>query len=256
MHWTDIPAGDINAATQRLLVALGDNADKVIADLKKKPNFVTTVANFMVNGGHQPTTSQKSARTIMGGNMFGIEEAIKHFGITPSATQLLMLSQVPFSAKVLKACKDTHILVAVFPLSILDLRRKVDPALFYSKDGDGWYQKQAFAKSEGKIGWKLIRKTPVDDSIEKNWDEQQALLGKDEMTPSAQVMTYAIIGHFLATEERLFESIYVRTSDVDSDGSRVLLGEFDATGLFVDNDWDSFRYGNLGLAGAWKSAES
>ena len=50
----------------------------------------------------------------------------------------------------------------------------------------------------------------VPDSASKTWDEQQKLLGKDEETPSARVVIYTMIGHFLSTGERLFGSIYVR----------------------------------------------
>ncbi len=44
-----------------------------------------------------PTTSQKCAREIMGKNFFGIDEAIKHFGINPTPQQLAALSEIPFS---------------------------------------------------------------------------------------------------------------------------------------------------------------
>ena len=46
-------------------------------------------------------------------------------------------------------------------------------------------------------------------------------------------MVYTIIGHYLATGERLFEHIYVRTSSVDSGGRRVGVGRFDSRGLDV-----------------------
>src|SRR5262249_53752582 len=153
------------------------------------------------NGGFEPTTSQKRAREIMSRNFFGVEEAIKHFGVNPTRQQTAMLSEVPFSEEVLTACKDTHILVAVFPISILEIRGRVDRKLFYSHE-DAWYNKQAFAKDKGETAWALIRKTPVPNSTSKTWPEQQALLTKDEETPTARVMVYTIIGHYLATGER------------------------------------------------------
>lgn len=39
------------------------------------------------------TTSQKCAREIMGKNFFGIEEAIKHFGVNPTSASNLPLFQ-------------------------------------------------------------------------------------------------------------------------------------------------------------------
>jgi hypothetical protein len=129
--------------------------------------------------------------------------------------------------------------------------RKTDNSLFYSSTG-GWYKSEKFAKNKGKVSWQLVRKTPVEDSTSKNWEEQQALLGKDEETPSAQVMVYTIIGHYKATGERLFENIYVRCSCVGSRGFRVDVGYFDSGGLNVHYYWDDNRRSDLGLSSARK----
>jgi hypothetical protein len=226
-----------------------DLAQKVIES--KDNDLAAKVVRLIVNGGFEPTTSQKRAREIMGCNMFGIEEAIKHFGANPSRQQTSALSEIPFSEATLEECKNTHILVAVFPLSILEVRGKVENNLFYSHE-DAWYNKQSFAKDKGEISWQLVRKTPVDNSASKTWDEQQALLGKNDETPKAQVMVYTIIGHYLATGERLFENIYVRCSDVASDGGRVYVGRFASGGLYVSSYWDADRDDGLGLASARK----
>ncbi|HUD04342.1 MAG TPA: hypothetical protein VMR73_02500 [Candidatus Paceibacterota bacterium] len=252
-NWTQVPAGELNAANQRLWVAIGDNAEEVTTRINTDPAFVTNIARLMVNGGYEPSTSQKASREIMGTNFFGIEEAIKHFGVNPSKQQLAALAEVPFSEEVLTSHKDTHILVAVFSLSILDIRgiarKQSDRTLFYSQD---WYDKQAFAKDKGEVGWQLVRKVPVANSTSKNWNEQQALLDKTEETPKAQVMVYTIIGHFLNTGERLFEKIYVRCSDLDSGGNRVYVGDFDAKGLYVISWSDDVRTNVLGLSAARK----
>jgi len=209
------------------------------------------LVRFWIAGGFESSLSQKRAREIMGKNMFGIEEAIKHFEVNPSREQLAALADVPFSEEVLASCKDTHILVAFFPLSLLDIRGKVESQrLFYDQS---WYNKQAFAKDRGEVSWHLVLKTPVPDSTSKNWTEQQSLLGSDDETPFARVMAYTIIGHYLATGEWLFEKIYVRCSEVDSYGQRVDLGLFDEDGLDVNSIWDNFRSDNLGLSSARKS---
>lgn len=202
-------------------------AQKVVGS--KDNELAKKVVQFIQNGAFTPSTSQGRARAIMGQNFFGIEEAIKHFGINPANRKLAYLAEVPWSEEVLAVCKDTHILVAVFPLSILDVRGHCrDQHLFLNQD---WYDSQEFAKDKGKFGWQLVRKTPVTDSTNKNWIEQQVLLSKDEETPTTQVMTYAIIGHFKATSERLFEHNYVRCADLDSDGNCVYVGRFDSVGF-------------------------
>src|SRR3989338_7146181 len=52
---------------------------------------------FIQNRGFDSSTSQKKAREIMGKNMFGIEDAIEHFGVNPSKQQLAYLAEVPFT---------------------------------------------------------------------------------------------------------------------------------------------------------------
>ncbi len=198
--------------------------------LKKAGQKVSTVSTIEL------TDSQQEAKAIMGNNFFGPEEAAKHFGARWTQDQLDALATVPFSKEALEACKDTHVLVAGYPMTLLQVRGKANKAkkgkLFYTTTG-GWYESEAFAKkTKVEVRWYLIRKKPVDNSTNKSWVDQQALL-KDETTPTACVMVYTIIGHFLNTGERLFENIYVRCSNIDSDGIRVLVGRFGASGLFV-----------------------
>ncbi len=197
------------------------------------------------------TTSQKRAREIMGKNFFGIEEAIQHFGVNPTRQQTLVLSEIPFSEAVLQETKETYILVAIFPLSILEIHGKMDSKLFYDQS---WYNKESFSKKHSEASWQLIRKTPVDNSFGKNWEEQQALLGEDDKVPTAQAMIYTIIGYYLTTNERLFKNIYVRTSSVDSDSCRVVIGYFFSVCLYSCSYFDDFRCDVLGVSSArkWK----
>ncbi len=257
MEWTKISASELNAAEQRLRVALGDNADVVVNRVNTDPEFANLVASQIVGMTKEISNKEFSslnpqwlrAREIMGKNFFGIEEAIQYFGVKPTRQQTLALSEIPFSKDVLQKAKDTHILVAVFPLSILEIRKKVDSELFYDQS---WYDKESFAEECGEVSWQLVRKTPVDNSISKGWKEQLSLVGEDDEVPSARVMVYTIIGHYLATGERLFEHIYVRTSSVDSGGDRVDVGGFGSSGLLVSNFWDGYRCGGIGVSSARK----
>lgn len=244
MKWTEIPAGELHAAEQRLRVALGEDAGKVIDKINKDSLFAYLIAEKIVEMMKEFPDKQLTslntqwlrAREIMGKNFFGVEEAIKHFGVNPTCEQLTVLSEIPFSKVVLEQCKDTHVLVAVFPLSIIEIRGKVERELFCSHE-DAWYNNQSFAKERGEVAWQMISKTPMDNSTSKNWQEQQALIAKDDEVPSAQVMVYTIIGHFLSAGERLFEKTSVRTPSVACDGFRVRVGYFDSRdGLRVNID--------------------
>lgn len=206
----------------------------------KGNNLAAKVVMLIQNGGFEATTSQKRAREIMGRNYFGVGEAIKHFGVNPSKQQLATLSEVSFTEATLEECKNTHVLVAVFPMSILEIRGKVtgNQRLFYNQD---LYNKESFAKDRGETEWHLVRKTSMPNSTIRTWQEQQALLSDKEEAPKARVMIYTIIGHYLATGERLFEHFYVRCSDVDSFGYRVDAGYFGSRGLRVFRHWDGDR---------------
>ena len=65
-------------------------------------------------------------------------------------------------------------------------------------------------------------------------------------------MVYTMVGHFLATGERLFENTYVRCSDVDSDGVRASVGDFSARGLLVYHWGDDLCLDSFGLSSARK----
>lgn len=68
-----------------------DLAQKVIDS--KDNDLATKVVRLIQNGGFEPTTSQKRAREIMGDNMFGVEQAIAHFGVNPSRQQIAALAE-------------------------------------------------------------------------------------------------------------------------------------------------------------------
>jgi hypothetical protein len=200
----------------------------------------------MAQTAHSTATDPVRARKVMDRNFFGIEEAILHFRVEPSQIQLALLANIPFGEWVLEACKKTHVLVAVFPMSILALRGTLRD--HHPLDGQDWYDAQRFATEKGGIGWMLIRKTPLDGSMSKTLQEQILLLSKDEVVPSARIVAYAAIGHLKATGERLFENASVRCADLISKGSRVFDGAFASEGLFIDHYWDDRPYSRLGVA--------
>jgi len=205
------------------------------------------------NANRRAATSEKRAREIMGKNYFGIEEAAKYFGVQPTSAERSALANIPFSRKTLESCRDTYILVAVFPLSVNDIRSMASSSMFFVASPPRWAADRfATYKGDG-ASWQLIRKTPVPNSFDKTWQEQQALLSKNEEVPAARVLVYAIIGHYLATGEQLFKGDFVRSSDINLGGYQVSVGTFGAVGLFVDFDWDGGRYLNFGVSSARKS---
>lgn len=248
MKWTDIPTGQTNCAFQRFMGSFGDNADTVVSQLNSDDVYLNRVSVLCKNNGFEPSTNQTRAREIMGANVFGVEEAIKHYGISPSGRHLAYMAEVGYSEQTLIACKDTHILSAVFRFSGLEVREKVkSKKVFYKQNKQNWYDEQPFANDKGALEWHLVRKTHVKDSMSKTWSQQQDLLLPEEETPTFQVLAYTVIGHFLATDEKLFEDVYVRCSDLDSDGHHVCV-RFLPDGFYIAYQYDDGRDDYVGVS--------
>lgn len=200
----------------------------------------------------EPTASQKRAREIMGKNCFGVEEAIKHFGVDPSKQQLAILATVPFPEAMLEERKNTHVLVAVFPISMLGIRSKVERRGL-KHIWNSWNNAEKFARDNGVVRWCLVRKTPVTNSIVKTWSEQQELLRDFEEVPSIRVMVYTIIGYnFMTVGEYLFEHVFVFCSDLSSQGSHIGVGYFNGYSLRIGHFRDSDCSINFGLASSMR----
>lgn len=215
-----------------------------------------------MNTNTRTPVGESEARTIMGDNFFGVNNALEAFSQDISAEQALHLSEIvtsdgrPMYVEELIRCRDTHLLVADIGLSILEIK-SASHDIRRSKvfDRQDWYGFQDFATHWGKGGWWLVRKNPVvgSTSTNKSFLEQCALLSDDEEIPPSRVMAYAMAGHFLNTGERLFEGVCVRCSDFDSDGLRVMVGHLSGRGLYISACWDDGRLDSIGLSAAQKS---
>ncbi|MHB9019452.1 MAG: hypothetical protein ACYC3G_01050 [Minisyncoccota bacterium] len=218
-----------------------------------------SVAEDMVyvasNGVYEPTKSQKAAKEIMGNNYFGIEDATEYFKIRPSRTQLAMLSEVPFSEETLRACKNTHVLAARFPRSILEMfANKLLRCLFGidNPEKEPWFKKHGFSWNEGRVGWYLICINPTDDSFNKEWVDQLAQFGDKSDPAPASVAVYTAFGYFLKTGKKMFEKGMARCAELDMNGRRITVGPFKNDGLRIQAWWDDARYYETGAASVRK----
>jgi hypothetical protein len=142
--------------------------------------------------------------------------------------------------------------VADIGLSILDIwNLKNCKGLFFKDD---WLETQPFAKHTDQPSWRLIRRTPVENSFNKTWNEQQALLDpQTDEVPLARQFVYIVVLYFLTTKKRLFEICRVRINDVDSSGKRIFVGAFDEDSLDIGYWNDDALDNELGVASARKA---
>ena len=212
---------------------------------------------YLVEGVRRFTAKQPDyslAQSILGVDFITPEEIMKVAAVIYEDKHLDALHNTIPSEDVLRWCKEHNYAVLAapsYPINLLNIRM-LDSNLFYSKSG-GWYSQEKFA-SDNKTaqGWLLIRKDPVPESTSKNWNEQNKLLSGVESVPNSAEVSWLVTIYFKVRGIHLFEKVWVRCSDLDSDGSRVYVGYFDAKGLYVDSHWDGNRSDNLGLASARK----
>ena len=143
-----------------------------------------------------PDEAPITPRGIMGRNFLGIEEVVNFYGVTFSPDELKALERVPFSEATLKECKDTHVLVAGCPMTVLDVRARAlatKPNTFYLPEKDAWFAGQAFANEKVDLRWYLIKQSGVEKSGSKTFANQKLLLGPEEEVPRVCELLYAAV---------------------------------------------------------------
>ena len=237
----DVPHGIVRAANQRLWTEFGDDARAIADALITRPDFACSMAKF-ARKTLRLRASLKLARKIMGPNFIGPKEIYAAFGLPYGENERFELDVIPFQPSTLERCKDTHVLIAVFSLSLIELRER-EEKLFADQD---WSSINSFVSSKGKSTWRFVRKTCVRDSSNNDFAAQRALLSRHEMVPSAHTVAYLAAAYFRIRSEKLFALDAVRCND-HRNGQHSCVGV--STGLIgVIAIGDLFATPFLGLA--------
>lgn len=223
--------------------------------LSKRQGELNTGLTALVRRLMYETSDYLLAKSILGGDFITAEEIMTaRHDVVYSLEQIAELATTIPSVEVLRSLKENgYGLMPQSPdaLSIFDIR-SAKPANFYLKT-NSWYANQAFARDDTTgTGWLAIKKTPVNGSLIRKWDEQNALLSSAEYVPNAAEVSWFITIFCDIRGIRLFEKVYIRTSSLDSCGHHVIVGYFDAEGINIYISWDSDCYDGLGLASARK----
>lgn len=195
------------------------------------------------------------AKSILGGDFITAEEImVARPDVVYSPEQIAQLAATIPSGETLALLKGYGYGLMPQPpqtRSLLEIRAS-KPDHFSTKTG-GWYENQEFAKKNNRLGavWLAVKKTPVNGSTSKIWDEQNKLLTEAEYVPNAAETSWFITIFFDVRGVRLFENVHIRTSNIGSRGGRVVVGNV-AEGLHIYYYWDDIRHDSLGLASARK----
>ena len=167
------------------------------------------------------SVSTKIARAIMGESFIGVEEAIRYFGVQPTEAQRTALHTVPFTEETLRLSDEEHVLVATFPLSILEIeaihRISNDPII------RGIENPLPFMHEPGEVGWHLFEKrSGASENVRTEF--ARIPLSKPRRPPSVQVMTYAMASYYYLSGGMMHFQRLLRTSSVDENGVPIDVG--------------------------------
>jgi hypothetical protein len=146
-------------------------------------------------------------------DVHGPLEAQWAFGKTFTEEQLAAFRKLPFSHRTLEECRESHLLIAGCPLSIMDIFRK-HRRQFAPHFAPQHYDDQFARKQKVAARWYLLRKEAVPGSLGLHCPAQYALLNRQtEQVPLSCEVLYACILHALTTGEHLYPGTIVRCRD-------------------------------------------
>src|SRR3990167_4917723 len=212
----------------------------------------------------------EEVKEIFGKDFLGPEAIKTTYGVELTPDELQEIENIPFTIEELEQAKQLGMMLVLRvpsigegkeakPLTIDQIREKFsggdtlgDPKkkknkMFYSKKGEGRYDNEGFATQETpKLGWSLVMKSVLPDSLSKNWDQQEEVLkkwAKDNNIDPALVkrrtpveIAYDTLIYYGENKESLLENRYDWTGVQSSDGRSVSVGSFDSVGLGVRFD--------------------
>jgi hypothetical protein len=142
--------------------------------------LVSAIQATILPGAATPERAQR----IMGKNIFGVDAALASYTqVSLSATEYKQYARVPYSETVLRACRTTHVLVAVLPLKLGDIVRWKQP---YERNH--WHKSEKFSTQKHSGGWYLVRKSATPGSLNQPFDCQFASLRLGEAVPDVNVV--------------------------------------------------------------------
>ncbi len=207
------------------------------------------------------------AREIFAKDFLGPEAVQTTFGVELTPEELKEVEDIPFTREELEQAKQLGMMLVLRvprlgegkterPLTIDSARelftkgdslgdsKKKKQKVFYGKKGSSWYDKEQFALQETpKLGWGLVMKSVLPDSLSKNWDQQEEVLkkwAKDNNIDPALVkrrtpveIAYDTLIYYGENKESLLENRYDWSGVQSSGGGFVRVGRFDSGGLRV-----------------------
>jgi hypothetical protein len=134
----------------------------------------------------------------MGGNFFGVEDAILHSGLVLTPRMQAAFARIPWSDQYLRERRDTHWLTVDPLMAMAEMSVRHGEILNTDTPNGTWILNCAFARLRGEAGWWLVRKSPLEGSDGLPFLEQEKLLREfaetEESNDTQTVFAFVVDG--------------------------------------------------------------
>ena len=223
----------------------------------------------------------EEVKEIFGKDFLGPEAIKTTYGVELTPDELQEIENIPFTIEELEQAKQLGMMLVLRvpsigegkeakPLTIDQIREKFsggdtlgDPKkkkkkMFYRSKGDGWFDKEKFAlEGTPNLGWGLVMKAVLPDSLSKNWDQQEEVLKnwakQNNIDPTLVKrrtpveIVYDTFLYYGENKETLLENKWDWSGGQSSGGFFVYVGDFDSVGLRVNFDSRGDAFSDLGV---------
>jgi hypothetical protein len=192
--------------------------------------------------------TEHEASLIMGRNFFGVDQGIDHLHSIPDERNIGLLAKIPFSRELLQSCSKTHMLVAVPPVSIMDMKDMIgSPVLNFEFCTES--DSAPFLLDKDSASWQLILKWCIPWSLGTTHNEQLRLAGAVEKIPVARDLMYALaVNTILHPDEKFTDPLFMRCKGITNYPREVAIVGGDSSGLRASHDGGMARIPYVGGA--------
>ncbi len=250
-----VNSGILFAVYQKLAKELGLKGAEFADKYNKSWQFRREITNFilsLIGNKKRQKIAYEMPMDILGENNFITPEKItKKTEIKYSESQMaLIYASLPQDEGWFKTSAEKNIILhpgTSYPMNLFDVR-DIKPSNFHSEEGTLWTREKEkeflsainyanYANLQGYENWYALKKTAVECSLGKTWQDQQELILPDEFVPNVAQLAFSMSIIEQVVGIYLFSHCYMKTDSKDLDGCRLCLGYFDGR-IRVKGSWD------------------
>jgi hypothetical protein len=170
------------------------------------------------------------ARTMLGENFISPREVMLARNIVYTHKQFSLFDDTAPQPATIEWCRDNGFILIPGPnrpMSLLEIRdlnpEYFSKRFFYERD---WLPDVAPFAHDDKVGvgWLAFRKEAIFGSDMKGWEDQLSLVSRGESVPNIAEVAWCIATYKAVRGIRLYPNVFVRTSSIDTRGSRACIG--------------------------------